>query len=1286
MSRLSANHLRRAVATLCLAVLAGLIVPETTYAARLKKGSVTRTTSGNAPDLRFSLSETIRPGFGSIVVFVGTDDLANGPDSYIVPVRVSVNDFSEVMGSLKIADPIQYPVQPDESFGDYDWETRWPTNHTAGRYLDLPDSARFRSCMYGVGSPPDVLDSPCRVPFFEECPSQDCLGSGLRWRYLVVTGLRPNRQYTVEVVGEADVIAGPGRTLEFEVWDGPSLLDPALASLDFSSIGNNGIDSEVSLQFVVGHWRGGEDQIPALVYRQSDNRLRWWVPFEGASDGLGGAFDPTDGYRFYTTSASAIPMAGDMDGDGYDDVVTFEPDTGAFSIRPQPSLRPNLLWPGNDPITTDLSFDWALLEDWDDDGIDEPILIDRFQARVRFYSAPSIFGFEERTFARPSGYETRSLDQFAFGDFDQDGVGELVVGIDGVMFGEDGTPLPLGTSGFSGHVTHVGPDVAQRLGIDGPWAPVQEIARVGGRTLRLFRPDSPFGVLNGPDAAYVHTDRYSDDAAGPVEFVSVEAYDDGDAVQGVILLEPNHPIVSLEVDFQPLINVSAPAYRDTIVLEAEPGTDWSRERAVSFRSRNPDDSFFEPASYQIRVSATGQAGAADGPIVSVAGTGHLGSPPDAVPEANGFRAFQSVVFPTDTVEMRTRTSDSPDPLWTTDGRVWVPLGDFEGEGVSFEVPSAVTNTEIVFETRDTRFPTSPERFVTRRRTPIGRTEFEPLPESDASSSIFSNGTADIDGDGRTEIIQRSSGTSGSRVLRWDPQASRWDTILAGALNTVGGPDTILWADFDNDGSDEGLMSDGDLLEWDPTTDSFDRHVGVAPIGVDGTDPLMIAWDFDGDGWLDVLRETASCCDFPELYLHRNEGVDGRSFRFERLVARFDQSVRFFDIGDANGDRIADLLLIKGGTADIYAGLPSGGFAFGAPEIRLIVRDPWSGLEQSIRTASFGDFNGDGAEDLAITGDEFGLRLLENDGTGFFFEREALLIDDLTRIDGAEQDSTSRLDVDWADIDNDSDLDLLVAGTAARGSVVYLNDGRALRAQICDDEVLCSALEVDEIATDDVDGDGVLDVLLGERSDVPVYLGRFPGPGRSLAIRLVGTQSNRSGVGARIEVQVGNRTMVRTVSRFMAVRSTFGGAEHFGIGEAMAADQVVVRWPSGAVDLLRGVPAGGVATVTEGEADATSVETSGQRSRLSMSMPSPNPSSSTTSIRFLLPSSERVVVEVFDLRGRRVDRLVDEHMTAGEHTIVWDGRDGRGRDVGTGVYALRLSAGSIVQSRKVTLVR
>jgi hypothetical protein len=78
---------------------------------------------------------------------------------------------------------------------------------------------------------------------------------------------------------------------------------------------------------------------------------------------------------------------------------------------------------------------------------------------------------------------------------------------------------------------------------------------------------------------------------------------------------------------------------------------------------------------------------------------------------------------------------------------------------------------------------------------------------------------------------------------------------------------------------------------------------------------------------------------------------------------------------------------------------------------------------------------------------------------------------------------------------------------------------------------------------------------------------------------------------------------------------------------------------------------------------------------------PNPFADATTLRFELPVSERVRVEVYDLLGRRVALLADGTRSAGEHTLRWDGRG-----LPTGLYFVRLRTGGDVQTRRVALVR
>ena len=92
------------------------------------------------------------------------------------------------------------------------------------------------------------------------------------------------------------------------------------------------------------------------------------------------------------------------------------------------------------------------------------------------------------------------------------------------------------------------------------------------------------------------------------------------------------------------------------------------------------------------------------------------------------------------------------------------------------------------------------------------------------------------------------------------------------------------------------------------------------------------------------------------------------------------------------------------------------------------------------------------------------------------------------------------------------------------------------------------------------------------------------------------------------------------------------------------------------------------------------------SRLVLEPVHPNPSPGATAVRFQMPSSGNVRLQVNDICGRGVRTLCDETMSAGEHTLVWDGRDDAGRELPTGLYFIRVSAVDQSQTRKLLLTR
>jgi hypothetical protein len=89
-------------------------------------------------------------------------------------------------------------------------------------------------------------------------------------------------------------------------------------------------------------------------------------------------------------------------------------------------------------------------------------------------------------------------------------------------------------------------------------------------------------------------------------------------------------------------------------------------------------------------------------------------------------------------------------------------------------------------------------------------------------------------------------------------------------------------------------------------------------------------------------------------------------------------------------------------------------------------------------------------------------------------------------------------------------------------------------------------------------------------------------GGFLSIRLAGKKSNRSGIGARVKVRLGKRELVQEVRSGSTFMSQSDLRLHFGLGADKSADEVTVRWPSGAEQSVKNVEANQFVTITEQE--------------------------------------------------------------------------------------------------------
>ncbi len=92
-------------------------------------------------------------------------------------------------------------------------------------------------------------------------------------------------------------------------------------------------------------------------------------------------------------------------------------------------------------------------------------------------------------------------------------------------------------------------------------------------------------------------------------------------------------------------------------------------------------------------------------------------------------------------------------------------------------------------------------------------------------------------------------------------------------------------------------------------------------------------------------------------------------------------------------------------------------------------------------------------------------------------------------------------------------------------------------------------------------------------------------------------------------------------------------------------------------------------------------------KLTLSQNMPNPFNPITSIQFNVPSNAgRVELHVYNVSGRLVRTLVNDELAAGPHSVVWNGRDDDGRNLASGIYFAKLTAGDETAERKMALLK
>jgi hypothetical protein len=243
--------------------------------------------------------------------------------------------------------------------------------------------------------------------------------------------------------------------------------------------------------------------------------------------------------------------------------------------------------------------------------------------------------------------------------------------------------------------------------------------------------------------------------------------------------------------------------------------------------------------------------------------------------------------------------------------------------------------------------------------------------------------------------------------------------------------------------------------------------------------------------------------------------------------------------------------------------------------------------------AFGDADGDGRLDLAVTNHETEMHSLHRNLGGGAFT-------DATVTSGVGRATLPFVGfgVVFADYDDDGDLDLSIVnghvidniavfrsgGKHAQRRLLLQNAGSGRFSDVSAQSGPGFAVERvgRTVVAGDVDNDGDLDLLVTNNGGDAELL-RNDGGSRnnSVLLRLVGTSSNRSAFGARVRATVGPRTLVREVTSGSSYLGQNDPRVHLGLGAAGLIDRLEIRWPSGKTESINNVASNQIITIREG---------------------------------------------------------------------------------------------------------
>jgi len=396
------------------------------------------------------------------------------------------------------------------------------------------------------------------------------------------------------------------------------------------------------------------------------------------------------------------------------------------------------------------------------------------------------------------------------------------------------------------------------------------------------------------------------------------------------------------------------------------------------------------------------------------------------------------------------------------------------------------------------------------------------------------------------------------------------TARAGVDNTGRWASSAAWFDYDNDGRLDLVIAN--YVDWSPERNFYcgDRGPGMrsychpddfnpqpptlfhnngdgtftdvsklSGVGLKAGNGLgVVTFDYDNNGWQDIFIANDHMPNF--LFKNNRNGTFSEVGYLAGVAVSGDgqfEAGMGTDAADTTGTGAMDLIVthLDMQLARFYQNLGDGSFDDATFRSKL----------------SYATFHMSG----------FGARFFDydNDGTRDLFMANGHVLDNIERY---------HADTKYAE-----------------PKLMFRNTGRGLFENVSDQlgaDFLLPRVSRGA-AVGDFDNDGDLDILVNNNGQAPQLLRNDGGNANHwLEILLIGTKSNRDGVGARVKVTAGDLVLYDQRKGGMSYQSAQDPRLHFGLGTRTKIDSIEINWPSGMLTKLANVKADQIIAIQEGE--------------------------------------------------------------------------------------------------------